>query len=529
MRTLKNIWALMLKEFRSLFTDPVLLVLITFMFTGSIINTAKGISTDVKNATVGIIDQDRSQLSMRIRDAIQAPFFKLPQDVRREEVDALMDKGEYIFILEIPPNFERDVQAGRSPNMQLLVDATVMSQAGVGASYLSQIINREVNSFAGISMPVIITPVVNTQFNPNGESAWYMPVSQVGSNAAMIMLILVGAAVIRERERGMQTLLFSSIPMLFVSGFPWPTESLPELVQALRWIIPSTAGIQGAIAINQLGAGFAEVRGELFALALHARDIALNHGQPGRGHADVLATDPNVARAAPRCDIEHIAHAQRCHEQAFIGKCQAALVERVAALQQLRLIGGDHQADAAAADVEQGQANLQRRVVRAPDRRGEFDRVGYWRCQTEILAPLQAQERVGDAPEERATAIVLGGLERTQAELDLHLVDHGRQDELPCLERALVHLRVAAQIKDEPLIVGVEREHRSEQERLSLVEINRDQRPLLYQRAQDGKNIRPRMQQVLAVIVGLLKLELRWGLVRNGRDCRFFSFLHCCS
>lgn len=155
MRTLKNIWALMLKEFRSLFTDPVLLVLITFMFTGSIINTAKGISTDVKNATVGIIDQDRSQLSMRIRDAIQAPFFKLPQDVRREEVDALMDKGEYIFILEIPPNFERDVQAGRSPNMQLLVDATVMSQAGVGASYLSQIINREVNSFAGDRKSVV--------------------------------------------------------------------------------------------------------------------------------------------------------------------------------------------------------------------------------------------------------------------------------------------------------------------------------------------------------------------------------------
>ena len=67
----------------------------------------------------------------------------------------------------------------------------------------------------------------------------------------------------------MQTLLFSSIPMLFVSGFPWPTESLPELVQALRWLIPSTAGIQGAIAINQLGADFAEVRAELFALALH--------------------------------------------------------------------------------------------------------------------------------------------------------------------------------------------------------------------------------------------------------------------
>jgi ABC-2 type transport system permease protein len=81
--------------------------------------------------------------------------------------------------------------------------------------------------------------------------------------------------VFNERERGMQTLLFSSIPMLFVSGFPWPTESLPELIQWLRWIIPSTAGIQGALAINQLGAGFAEVRSELIALALHALVWAL--------------------------------------------------------------------------------------------------------------------------------------------------------------------------------------------------------------------------------------------------------------
>ncbi|STZ75687.1 ABC transporter permease [Bergeriella denitrificans] len=204
MRSIRNILTLVLKEFRSLFADPVLMILITFMFTGSVISVAKGINTDVKNATVGIIDLDRSALSYRIRDAVQPPFFQPPEEVKREETDALMDKGAYVFILEIPPNFQRDVAAGRSPQIQLLIDATMMTQAGVGSSYLTQIINRETAAFSGhnSAQAAPLTPVIRNFFNPNGQSEWFMPVSQVGTNASLIMLVLVGAAVIRERERG---------------------------------------------------------------------------------------------------------------------------------------------------------------------------------------------------------------------------------------------------------------------------------------------------------------------------------------
>ncbi|ASK26633.1 hypothetical protein BG910_01740 [Neisseria chenwenguii] len=202
MRVIRNIWTLVLKEFRSLFGDPVLMLLIAFMFTGSVISVARGINTDVKNATVGIIDLDRSPLSMRIRDAVQPPFFKLPEDVKHENADEAMDKGNYIFILDIPPNFQRDLAAGRSPQIQLLIDATTMTQAGVGSSYLTRIINQEVNGFLGQTAAAPLKPVIRKRFNPNGESAWFMPVSQVGNNASLILLVLVGAAVIRERERG---------------------------------------------------------------------------------------------------------------------------------------------------------------------------------------------------------------------------------------------------------------------------------------------------------------------------------------
>lgn len=147
MRSLHNILALSVKELRSLFGDVMLVIMIGVVFSVTVYTVAKGISTDVRNAPVGIVDFDRSALTRQIRDALQPPYFRTPVDMRREEVDALMDKGGLIFVLEFPPHFERDVLAGRKPQAQLLVDATTMTQAGVGQAYIAQIFSREIDSF----------------------------------------------------------------------------------------------------------------------------------------------------------------------------------------------------------------------------------------------------------------------------------------------------------------------------------------------------------------------------------------------
>jgi ABC-2 type transport system permease protein len=70
----------------------------------------------------------------------------------------------------------------------------------------------------------------------------------------------------RTRERSVQLLIATSMPIVFLSGLAWPSSALPEALQALRWLIPSTAGIQGLIATNQMGASIHEVRTELAAL-----------------------------------------------------------------------------------------------------------------------------------------------------------------------------------------------------------------------------------------------------------------------
>ena len=206
MRSIKNILALSAKELRSLFSDTVLVVLIVFAFTALVHSAATGINNDVNNASVGVIDADQSVLSHRILDALQQPHFQKPVPVQREEVEELLDKGKLMFVLEFPPNFQRDVEMGREPKVQLLTDATNMAQAGLGQSYIGHIFQNELVDFLKqkdlIDEMTPVKSVATLVFNPNATDMWPAAVMEVDNMITLIPLVLVGAAVIRERERG---------------------------------------------------------------------------------------------------------------------------------------------------------------------------------------------------------------------------------------------------------------------------------------------------------------------------------------
>ena len=70
----------------------------------------------------------------------------------------------------------------------------------------------------------------------------------------------------RTRERSAQLLLGTAMPAMFLAGLSWPADALPPLLAALRWLLPSTAGVQGFVALNQLGASLHEVRFEVAVL-----------------------------------------------------------------------------------------------------------------------------------------------------------------------------------------------------------------------------------------------------------------------
>ena len=60
--------------------------------------------------------------------------------------------------------------------------------------------------------------------------------------------------------------MFGALPLFFLSGHPWPVSALPELLQVLRWLSPSTPAIEASIRLNQMGASLHDVAPQLLAL-----------------------------------------------------------------------------------------------------------------------------------------------------------------------------------------------------------------------------------------------------------------------
>ena len=261
---LQNVYRLGVKELRSIRADYMVLILVAYTFSVAVYTVATGASTEAKDLTVGVVDEDHSDLSRRLLDALNnPPLFKRSISINANEIDANMNDGRLIFVLEIPPHFQSDLQVGRQASLQLNVDATAMAQAGNGAVYIDTIIAQEIANFqagreAAITAPVNV--VVRAKFNPDLYAYWFSSVMQVVNNITMLAVILTGAALIREREQGtvehllvmpvvpaeimISKIIANGLVILMAAGF--------SLVLVVQWLLK--VPITGSLALFLSGA-----------------------------------------------------------------------------------------------------------------------------------------------------------------------------------------------------------------------------------------------------------------------------------
>ena len=204
-RMLANIYRLGVKELWSLWRDPMMLILIIYVFTVAVYTAANAMPETLNRAPIAVVDEDDSALSRQIISAFYPPYFTEPQMISMAQMDEGMDAGRYTFALYIPQGFQRDVLANRSPDLQLNVDATRMSQAFTGSGAVQQIVQAEINEFLQrerVASPPPVDLVVRARFNPSLEKAWFGSLMQVINYITMLSIVLTGAALIREREHG---------------------------------------------------------------------------------------------------------------------------------------------------------------------------------------------------------------------------------------------------------------------------------------------------------------------------------------
>ena len=262
-RHLANIYRLGVKELWSLCRDPMMILLIVYVFTAAVYTAATAMPETLHKAPIAIVDEDDSPLSQRIVSAFYPPPFIMPQMISMSEMDEGMDDGRFTFALYIPQGFQRDVLAGRAPDLQLNVDATRMSQAFSGSGAVQQIVIGEVNEFVqrqrgGSALPVDLA--LRARFNPSLDKTWFGGLMRIINNVTILSIILTGAALIREREHGTieHLLVMPVTPAEIMLSKVW-SMGLVVLVTAfvsLNLVVRGLLGvpIEGSLALFVVGA-----------------------------------------------------------------------------------------------------------------------------------------------------------------------------------------------------------------------------------------------------------------------------------
>ena len=248
MKSLANIFWLGVKELRSLRSDRVMVLFVAYAFTMAIYTQATGTSSEVYNASIGFVDEDGSYLSRKLVQGFYPPRFQQPVLIRADEVDEAMDSGRLMFVVEIPPQYEERLRAGRTTEALVNIDATAMLQASIGASYVQNIITDQVGEFLTRSDPQFRYParmVARKAFNPNGDTSWFNSIVALINQVTLLTTVLTGAALIREREHGtIEHLLVMPLTALEIAvAKVWANASvilcavMASLAIVVRWIL----------------------------------------------------------------------------------------------------------------------------------------------------------------------------------------------------------------------------------------------------------------------------------------------------
>ena len=173
-----------------------------------------------------------------------------------------LDRAEYIFVLHIPSGFQKDLLAGKAPDISIDVDATAIGHAKLGATYLSKIINQEINTFLlGSHKPADPPIQMNTRvmYNPNNENSWFMSIVLLNHMITLLSIILPAAALIKEKERGTveHLLVMPLVPLEITIAKVWANSfivligAMFALFFSIKWVIG--APIHGSMLIFFFG------------------------------------------------------------------------------------------------------------------------------------------------------------------------------------------------------------------------------------------------------------------------------------
>lgn len=200
------------KELSQIFRDPRLRGITLFMPVMQLMLLVSAARLDLKQAPVAILDLDRTSESRSLASKVAAsPFFRIDRNLSSStEVEPLLREGVVVSVMEIPRNFGRELNSGRTAHIGLYLDGSDANTAGLVGNYLGGIAQdmgmtrllvrqRKIAGdprFAGVQLRPRVW------FNPELESKWFMVPAVLAMTIFLSTIMASSNAIVKEREIG---------------------------------------------------------------------------------------------------------------------------------------------------------------------------------------------------------------------------------------------------------------------------------------------------------------------------------------
>ncbi|MCJ7833499.1 MAG: ABC transporter permease, partial [Deltaproteobacteria bacterium] len=227
----ERIKQILIKEFIQILRDPRSRAIVFVMPLVQVIIFGYAVTTDVKNVSTAIYDQDNSVYSREVVDRfVKSGYFQIDEYVSREDqIRELLDQGRVQVLLRFNKGFGRDLTAGRKAPLQLILDGTDSNTAAIVLGYSSKIVaqySREILADRASRLPGggPLFGQVNLEtrawFNENLESRNFYVPGVIALLVMLVTLLLTSMAVVREKEIGtMEQIMVTPItPKEFIMG-----------------------------------------------------------------------------------------------------------------------------------------------------------------------------------------------------------------------------------------------------------------------------------------------------------------------
>ena len=251
--------ALVRKEMIQVLRARFMLVLILYMYTGEVLMCTFAMSFDVRNLPTVFADFDRSAESRLLAERFRSSgYFSIEHMTTRDpEMARLLNRGEALAAIVVPPDFSKRLAEGSPTSVQLLLDGSNANTAAVAQGYAQRIVldyalDRIRASAAGpVPLPVEHRPRV--WYNSELRYAYFMVLSMIALAGMMVGVITAAAGIVREKESGTieQMMVTPVTPAEMIAAKMMPTLAIGLLALVPSLFIAAWIGVpmRGSLAL----------------------------------------------------------------------------------------------------------------------------------------------------------------------------------------------------------------------------------------------------------------------------------------